>query len=138
MKKVYVNTVDEFVKALDKGKVIVDSCNEGIIYKKNNALIVEQKEKTVLNSGVFFYKRVKDRYYYEEKEKLDLRIGRFYKTEFGHKVFIFSYVRAERKFLGVVVGYPPMQSIYRFNQDGTQYRSYRRIKLVEEIKPEEV
>lgn len=85
--KVYLNTAEEILDALQKGEAVYEDITGGNIkYKMYNGVMVSEyspKGSKFINSGTIFVEN--NRYYVYEKEPIKLEVGKFYKTRDGKK-----------------------------------------------------
>lgn len=93
MKK-YLNSVEEFVKALAEDKCVMDEATDEKIYIEthNNKSFVcsvtlgDLKNKHIINKAIVV--DIEKRYYTEEPEPLKFEVNRAYKTRGGLKYFL--------------------------------------------------
>lgn len=133
MEKQYINTPEEMMDYLKAGETIKDAFSGFKIHMKNNSILVEGEKGVNLNGNIWFGKNAKNRYFIEREPEIEVEVGKKYKTSTGHEMFVFAFNPHLNRFLAVKVG-DFNSAIYRFMRNGRQLTSWRKMRLVEEVK----
>lgn len=105
MKKVYLETPEEVIKALKEGKVVLD--RTGNKYKSINGFIVVSYISG--GWGVDSFIGNHEGLYVDEPKPLKLEVGKFYKTRDGRKALVYGKYKETNEvypYTVVVVGEP--------------------------------
>lgn len=82
MKKVYLNTPEEVIKALKDGKEVCIE-DDNVVYKMVEDIIIGTKEEfTYVGDSILMM----DKPYILEEEQIKLEVGKFYRTRNNSKV----------------------------------------------------
>lgn len=84
MKKVYLQTPEEVIKALKEGKTVKSGYDSEFVLKYGFVIMTKSDKPVSVNATLFF----DDVLYIEEQEPLKLEVGKFYKTRDGRKAWI--------------------------------------------------
>lgn len=129
MKKVYLNTIEEAIKALRNGETVYNdmySCGDQPIYYMQDGVIIsyyKESGRKYINSGSIEFK--KDKFYCIEKEPIKLEVGKFYRTRDGEKVCCFYKYKTNYEFnwAFIKVNEQPDRAIFKSRDDGRQWTS---------------
>lgn len=126
--KVYLNTAEEFIKALVEGKTMYeDFCTTEKFrtIKFVNGICVSKYHNGLTVINEFFRIDEERNFYYEEKEPIKLEVGKFYKTRDGDKVCCFYKYKTNYEFnwAFIKVNEQPDRAIFKSRDNGRQWQS---------------
>ena len=124
MKKVYLETPEEVIKALKEGKVIKD--DNGYSYKLVDGFIVSTQDYDVYIGATI---SGLEKPYILENEPLKLEVGKFYKTRAGRKAFVYAKIGFDYAYPFFVVRAGKLDS-YNVNEEGKQASNDQSLDLV--------